>query len=632
MTALAMLVGGSAAAAVAAEPEFNIGQPAPGSLTNKKLVQFKGTGVGPVVELYISKGVSWGSPVWTGGAASGKWETSQEFPDGQYTALAVQRNPPVGEGEVTGSSEVAFTIDTVKPVVSITPVPPRSGTPPERFSGTVSNDGDGDEPSSVAVRVSRGGETVGGTLSAPVTGTSWSVASPPLTKNGEYTVRAVQRDVAGNEGSAETRFELVLGTPTVRMVQVPSPSNNATPTLHGSATLPPVGAPTVGVTIRRLEGAVVGQGEAPVSGGEWSYLAPHLPDGEYTAQAVQKNEGGGKPAESEEIAFTIDTQPPPVSITTPANGALVSTAAPTFSGASGHEDAGDLQAITLKVFPGSSVAGSPTQVVSAPAASGAWSASVGPLSNGIYTAVAEQPDTAGNVGTSTVTFVVVAPVSFAGLPPVASFQWIPAAPYVGQTVSLVSNSTDATSPITGWAWDLTGSGLFNGTGSVVTTSFSSPGKHVVHLRVTDANGLSTVVAETIPVTVAPIRLVQPFPVVRIAGTQYRRGVRISLLSVQAPVGAHIGVVCRGPGCPSKAKSQQHLSATHATSKNGGMALIEFRRFELSLRAGAVLEIRVSVPGQIGKYTRFAVRRGKLPTRFDSCLDPTGVKPIPCPTS
>jgi hypothetical protein len=126
--------------------------------------------------------------------------------------------------------------------------------------------------------------------------------------------------------------------------------------------------------------------------------------------------------------------------------------------------------------------------------------------------------------------------------------------------------------------------------------------------------------------------VQPFPVVRIAGTQYRRGVKISLLSVQAPVGARIGVVCRGPGCPTKSKSQQRLSATHAASKNGGLALIEFRRFERALQAGASLEIRVSMTGQIGKYTRFTVRRGKLPTRFDSCLDTTGVKPISCPTS
>jgi len=64
----------------------------------------------------------------------------------------------------------------------------------------------------------------------------------------------------------------------------------------------------------------------------------------------------------------------------------------------------------------------------------------------------------------------------------------------------------------------------------------------------------------------------------------------------------------------------------------GAAAIEFRRFERSLRFGVTLEILVSKPGQIGKYTRFAIRRGKLPARVDMCLDPAGVKPLVCPSS
>jgi hypothetical protein len=48
-------------------------------------------------------------------------------------------------------------------------------------------------------------------------------------------------------------------------------------------------------------------------------------------------------------------------------------------------------------------------------------------------------------------------------------------------------------------------------------------------------------------------------------------------------------------------------------------------------AGAILEVRVSRPGTIGAYTRFHVRRRKLPVRSDSCLDARGVKPIACPS-
>jgi hypothetical protein len=74
-----------------------------------------------------------------------------------------------------------------------------------------------------------------------------------------------------------------------------------------------------------------------------------------------------------------------------------------------------------------------------------------------------------------------------------------------------------------------------------------------------------------------------------------------------------------------------LAAASGRSR-AGMILISLRRFEGLLRPGAVLEIRVTKSGQIGKFTRFTVRRHKLPTRVDSCLSAAGVKPIACPSS
>jgi hypothetical protein len=60
--------------------------------------------------------------------------------------------------------------------------------------------------------------------------------------------------------------------------------------------------------------------------------------------------------------------------------------------------------------------------------------------------------------------------------------------------------------------------------------------------------------------------------------------------------------------------------------------LEFRAFERSLHFGLTLEILVSKPGEIGKYTRFELHRGTLPTRVDMCLDPAGIKPLLCPSS
>jgi hypothetical protein len=127
-----------------------------------------------------------------------------------------------------------------------------------------------------------------------------------------------------------------------------------------------------------------------------------------------------------------------------------------------------------------------------------------------------------------------------------------------------------------------------------------------------------------------VLLMVPFPVVRLAGSETRGGVKLSLISVLAPTGARVVVVCRGPGCP--ARSKQSLAAYRGADKRTGMAPIELRRFERSLRPGAVLEIRIFKTGVIGKYMRFTVRRGKLPSRVDGCLDATGVKPIACPAA
>src|ERR1019366_4053130 len=129
--------------------------------------------------------------------------------------------------------------------------------------------------------------------------------------------------------------------------------------------------------------------------------------------------------------------------------------------------------------------------------------------------------------------------------------WFPSAPKTGENVSLVSTSTDGTSPITAFAWALSSNGAFVAGKPLLTTSFSTPGGHVVRLRVTDANGLSSVATQTIQVTSTPLILMQPFPIVRIAGSETSSGVRLRLLTAQAPIGARVTVSCRGRGCPAK---------------------------------------------------------------------------------
>ncbi len=253
----------------------------------------------------------------------------------------------------------------------------------------------------------------------------------------------------------------------------------------------------------------------------------------------------------------------------------------------------------------------------------------GGLSPGTYTARAEQSDDVGNVGVSAPSTFVVAGAGQAAsartpTSPSASFTWFPAFPKTREPISLASSSTDASSPITSFAWDLTGAGTFAAGGQVMSTSFSTPGNHVVRLRVTDANGLSSVATETIPVTSPGLTLMQPFPVVRISSTDTASGIRLSVLRVQAPAGARIAVECKGRGCPARSESRV------AAAGKVGTPAVEFRRFERSLRAGVILQIKVFKAGEIGKFTSFVVRRRRLPLRVDTCLGPTGIKPVACP--
>jgi hypothetical protein len=119
-----------------------------------------------------------------------------------------------------------------------------------------------------------------------------------------------------------------------------------------------------------------------------------------------------------------------------------------------------------------------------------------------------------------------------------------------------------------------------------------------------------------PADLAPagVRLLRPFPVVRVAGYIRSHGSRIVVWSVKAPRGAHVDVRCEGAGCPLR----------HRSFRPGRIRLLE--RY---LRAGVAITIRVTRPGFIGTYTRVVIRSRKRPTRRDACLLPGELRPRPC---
>jgi hypothetical protein len=411
-----------------------------------------------------------------------------------------------------------------------------------------------------------------------------------------------------------------------------SVSNKSTPSFSGlgeedggDLTLSIYRGPTVqGIAVQHLKlGSLLFS-----PGGRWS-LGPAklLEDGTYTAQATQPNLAS-EIGESLPVTFTVNTAAPTVTLNSPNSPSDNPT--PSFSGT-----ANDTTPVTIQIYAGPTANGTLVSRATATGTGAGWtSGSARPaLISGRYTAVATQESSLGNPAgeSGPVAFTVTPPpapaVVLPPAPPTASFKWFPAVPATGEPVTLVSSSTDAASPITAIGWALTSNGPFQAGGAVLTTSFSSPGGHVVRLRVTNAAGLSSVAAQTINVVGARASFMQPFPVVRITGLVTASGLNLTLLKVaQAPAGARVTVRCRGRGCPSR--STRRVARSHGR----GVAPLEFRGFERPLRFGVILEILVYKPGEIGKYTRFTIRRGKLPERIDMCLDPAGVRPLVCPSS
>jgi hypothetical protein len=422
---------------------------------------------------------------------------------------------------------------------------------------------------------------------------------------------------------AAAHAELVITAPAAD-----SYTNNIEPAIAGGITPLPEEVEFCAIQVKLYEGSeAVGTPVRELETEGCSWLTPPvaaLSPGLYTAAASAFR----WPAEAEEhsppVSFTVDTTPPAIAITSPARTATTASGSIPVAGLSGSA-AGDVPAVTVQVFSGAAAEGAPLEAIEVPARDGAWSGAIAGLAVGSYTLRAEQSDAAGNVGVS-------APVALAVLapsPPTAAFTSFPASPQVGEEVSLVSGSTDAESPITGFAWALGAAPLpFQSGRPTLTTSFATPGTHVVRLRVTDAAGRSSEVAQTITVRHHRATLMQPFPIVRIAGRETRRGARLTLLTVTAPVSSRVTVKVRGGG--GRASSESRL-ATLRKPAASATVVMSFPRFARLLTAGSVLEVRVTKAGEIGKLTRFIPHTGKLPTRQDTCLGATG-KPTRCPNA
>jgi hypothetical protein len=153
-------------------------------------------------------------------------------------------------------------------------------------------------------------------------------------------------------------------------------------------------------------------------------------------------------------------------------------------------------------------------------------------------------------------------------------------PTAGETVSFSASTPDG---VRSFQWDLDGDGRYEASGRTATAVYPTAGTRTTKLQVTASDGSTASSTRTIAVAAAR---------------------------------------CKGRGCPAKKVRRQRVRRRART--------VRFRQLERSLRSGTMVDIRVFSPDHIGKYTRFRIRKGQAPLRYDTCVQPGGKRIMQCP--
>jgi hypothetical protein len=392
--------------------------------------------------------------------------------DGSHT-VRVRATDAAGNTGATAST--TWRVDTVAPTVTITDGPP---------SLTESTD------ASVSFTTS---ETA--TTECSLDGAAFSSCTSPDAvsglADGSHTLRVRATDTAGNTGPAASRTWTVDTTaPSPTLVNPPdgSTTNDDTPTLSGTAGRDANDQAHVTVQIY----AGTSAGDTPLqtltanrrSDGTYAVDAAQLAEGTYTAQTSQQDVlghvGTSAPNTFTVDILTSDTTPPTVRLTAPAMNSSTQDTTPRFSGMAGT-DPGDLDEITVYVYSGGSVTGTPLETLTTTrqADTSFTTDATSPLPDGSYTAQATQSDSFGNLGFSnTKTFFVDT---------VAPFASITSSPPAFSSTSSPSVAFTADEPNVTYVCSLDGS-AFSPCTSPAIYSGVSDGAHTFQVHATDAAG------------------------------------------------------------------------------------------------------------------------------------------------
>lgn len=420
-----------------------------------------------VVETGTSDATGAFSFLWTAGLA-----------DGVYSA-AVAVMDPYGRSILR---TVTFTVDTADPAITITT--PADGALLNDRTPTIAGAFSDSSAVSISVAFVNDAGTTVYTGAATANGGAWTLTPPNANAlpDGDYLVTATITDAAGNTASELIAISIDATAP---VIAITAPANNTrtaddTPDLSGTL------SEDAELTYTVDSGAA--QSIGATASGAWASEVGPLADGSRTIRVTATDAAGN--ASTAQVIIIVDTTPPAVAITAPANDANTNAAAVSVAGTA---EAGAAISVALTNDQGMMFSAMVTAI------GGTWTAPFANLPDGEYEAFATATDSVGNAnmaGPTTFTIDRVAPTASVTAPAAGSrsndttpsFAGLATDDRVGvQTVTItVTNSAGATvytgtATLNGADWTLTvpnNSALADGTYNVRATARDLAGNQV----------------------------------------------------------------------------------------------------------------------------------------------------------
>ncbi|MFL5251655.1 MAG: Ig-like domain-containing protein [Rhodopila sp.] len=252
----------------------------------------KGTGLANALVTVKQGTTVLGTPTADG---TGAWSfTPTGFADGLHT-LTASETDLAGN---TGSTSLAFTLDTTAPTVGMALVSDTGSSSTDNITSNPAVKGTG--PAYTTVTVKEGATILGTMLSSNVGAWSFNLTS---LAEGMHTLTASETDPAGNTGSATLTFTLDRAAPAVSMALVSDTGLSAIDRITSNPAVGGFGDPNTLVMISE-SGTTLGTTMSDITGA-WSLTPAGLVDGTHTLTAAETDLAGN--TGSVLLSFTLDT-------------------------------------------------------------------------------------------------------------------------------------------------------------------------------------------------------------------------------------------------------------------------------------------------------------------------------------